>query len=307
MRPGLAMVVMALGCGAPEALPDGGVEGGSRPDPEEVLAAKGLVLRDCRPGAADIGGVFAVRFETVDTLSHGDDVAPQEQRVTRYGVAELCVEQRDIVVDMLVCNMAVGPVLHAPSHSCGAEVPTAAILAPLPVVRFKGEIDLGADVVRLTGWNERWGLRDGAALPPEPTGVDQLDPAAAEAAGVLDQDGDGHVGVTLVGSAVPTRTFVARVTTAGFELRAGRNELSGTTTSTTQQVVLGGPATRIVRGRVRVPAGGNAGFLRADGIAGADDIGVGDGVVQCSEVQAWVGAPLADPVAGACDPPEDEP
>ncbi len=305
----IAIALVATGCGGP---PEEELDGGAGaemegPPPEVVLAAKGLQLRNCPPGPADVGGVYAVRFETVDTVSHGDDVAAQEQRVTRYGVAQFCVEQRDIVVELLVCNMAIGPVLHGPSNTCAAEAPTVALLAALPVVRFAGEIDLNGGTVNLTGWSERWGLVDGASLPGEPSGIDQLDAADAEAAGVLYQDGDKQVGVTLEGTgAVPTRTFVARITSADFQLLASRLDLTGTSTSTTEQVVLGGPATRLVRGRTRVAASGNAGFLRADGLNGADDIGVGDGVVQCAEMVRWVNTPLAPPADGACVLDEDE-
>jgi len=300
----LAAVLFALtACVAPEVPPDAGTSDATTgPDPGRALDERGLELRNCPGGAFGFEGLYAVRFESTSAVS-GGGVAAQQEHVTRYGVAQLCVEQREVAVDLLVCRMAITPVLHGESRTCAAESPGAALLAALPVAHFTGEIDMSGASVTLTGWSERWGLHDGAELPTEPSGIEQMSGDEAARAGVLDQDGDGEVGVTLRGDGeVPTRTFVARVTNADFALANDGINLAGQVGSVTAESVLGGPATRLIRPRERGPGGrGSATFVRADGLAGAPDIGVGDGVVQCAEVAAWIGTELAEPPSGPCE------
>ncbi len=301
MRLLLGSLLLAA-CSAPDLLPDVGVDDPREAMAERVLAEKHLPLRNCAGNDAfGVSGVYAVRFVTRAT-TNGGGLINQVEQVTRYGVAQLCVSQRDIVADLLVCAMTLSPVLHPPSGTCAAEEPKgAALLAALPVARFTGAINIAGDSVNLARWGELWGIRDGALLPT-PMGIEQI----GDGEPIFDQDGDGHPGVTLEGSGlVPTTSYVARITEADFALtNTGGPNLSGRCGSQTAQVVLGGPATRLLRPRAyTVAEAGAALFLRADGLAGSDDIGVADDRVTCAEVAAF--SELLDvPEEGACTIPE---
>lgn len=308
MRPVVGVCAAWLvACTAPTLLPDSGVAGDGSVDHEAELAARALELRNC-PGndAFGVGGVYVVRFVTSSVVSDGDGVSNQDERTTRFGVAQLCVDQRDVGADLLVCALEVGPIFDEGAASCAAEAPGSALLAALPIAHFNGAISVDGGDVSLARWIELWGLRDDATLPAEPDGIEQAEPD-----GTFDQDRDRHPGVTLRGTGnVPTTSYVARVTVVDFQLEKRRGpDMSGVSGAVTEEIVLGGPATRLLRPRER--ANGeqqDALFVRADGLLGSDDVGVADGKVTCAEVQAWLAEErLPAAAAGVCEIPEAAP
>ena len=293
------MVALLLVACEPQLLLDAGVGEAEVEQVEQVerVLARALELRPCPGDAFGVEGVYVVRFETASTL-RGAASQGQPERVTRYGVAQLCGDGQGLAARMLVCDLAFSPVLHEASATCAAEVPGPALVAELPVASFVGEVDLTGSRVALAGWAERWGLLDDAGPPEEPSGAAQV-----ESEDVVDQDQDEAPGVTLRGTGpVPTLSWSARLTEAEFVLQVVRGGLMGATSSATSETILGGPAARLLRGRTREGQEGGAVFVRADGRGGSDRADANaDGRLTCGELQPWLGPVLAGPTPVGCD------
>lgn len=273
----------------------GGGTGGEGPP----LARKGLPVGDCdgAGGVLELSGGWVFRFETVSTVE-GALPQAQPETVTRYGVARICQDGTAVTAWLLVCSLAQTP-LRDDAGDCAAQHPSEALLRALPAVVIAGELDRDAPGARLRFpiWRETWGLASpDAALPAETD-------AAAEDPVVADQDGDGNPGVTLAGTGeVPTLSWAVRRTDASFDLEIRDAViLIGTTQSETDQRIVGGPAARVVRGRRREGAAGEALFVRADGLfrsprADAD----ADGVLTCGELGPFLFDVLPPPPPDAC-------
>lgn len=268
-------------------------------DPTEQVLARSLEVGGCRgfDGAPSITGAWVFAFTTVATLSGGNLDGAQPETVTRYGVATVCQDDREVAMALLVCNLAQTPVFDT-SRTCAAQLPSTAVLASLPPVTVTGTLGQpGPETsLSLSGWSERWGLAEDAEPPPEPPGVEPVDDEA-----VIDQDQDERPGVTLTGdSSVPTLSWAARLTRADFELTADEQRLVGTTRSETVQAIVGGPASRLLRGRTRDPRPGEAFFLRADGRYGSTRADAdGDGRIRCAELGPLLDQ-LPEPPAAPC-------
>ncbi|MCA9543393.1 MAG: hypothetical protein KC613_03355 [Myxococcales bacterium] len=295
----LGALALLAGCERDEVPPDAGVAGGADAavyDP----GARALPIRGCQAGTVpSVAGLWAVRFETAATLS-GPGVGSQAEVVTRYAVAELCQDGFAVAGTVLTCRIEQSPVRDG-SGTCAAQVPADALLAALPPSAVAGQLDPTSAQPRLQlAWVETWGLAEGAAPPAEPTGI-----AAADLSGVVDQDGDGHPGITVRGDGpVPTIAWVARRTEVVFDLLTDINALllQGVASARTRQTVLGGPATRVLRGRRRADGQGNVAWIRLNGPAGQVPLDRnGDGALSCAELAALYGDPLAPPWGGACE------
>ncbi|MEZ4470874.1 MAG: hypothetical protein R3F60_08750 [bacterium] len=274
--------------------------GGGGPSTQDRLVARALQVARC-PGSGldpDVSGVYAVVMETVSTVG-GSLPHSQTEVVTRYGVMQLCQDEERIVGAFVLCGFDQSPLVDK-AGVCATELPDDVVVAALPGVQLSGQIDLATGGISLTGFEETWGLAPGASLPAEPTGA-----AEVEAAGLFDQDEDGDPGVTVRGNgASPTVAWLAQRTTARIALRvAGPRALTGLTTSQRDETILGGPASRALRGRVREGAQGEILLVRADGLDGSLHLDAnGDGQVQCVELAAWIGNPLPPPRAWPCQP-----
>ncbi len=299
MAGALAVAAFATGCERDEPIVDAGPGTGDAAvaDPStRSLRPRGCVANGWPP----VAGVWAARFETVSSI-RGGGLAAQPEGVTRYAVVELCQDGLAVQATWLACEPVISPVLDN-TGTCAAQVPGPNLWAALPTVVGDGALDLSgpAPVLRLV-WGETWGLAEGARLPAEPSGITPVESDA-----VVDQDGDGHPGVTLRGDGpVPTVSWAARITGATFQLQVGPEALilQGVTASETAQTILGGPATRALRGRRRTGAAGEALFLRLNSPSGALPIDANrDGAISCAELGVLVGSPLPLPKAGACTP-----
>lgn len=269
------------------------------PDVDVRLAARALPAPRCGGSGffPDVSGVYAGLLETASQVS-GALPGSQAEVVTRYAVVRLCQSEGQITGELLVCGLDLSPLVDE-AGTCAAEVPGEALIAALPPVTLSGAIELGGESFVLNGFEESWGLAPGASLPAEPAGA-----AVVMSAGVLDQDEDGAPGVTVEGNGVvPTRAWVARTTRATFRLRVGQGGLAGVSEAETAQVVLGGPASRALRGRQRQGLAAEVLLVRADGQEGSARLDAnGDGQLACRELAAWVGNPLPLPRAWACQP-----
>ncbi|MCA9527228.1 MAG: hypothetical protein KC549_13140 [Myxococcales bacterium] len=278
----------------------GGAGSGGGPSTRDRLVARALQVARC-PGSGldpDVSGVYGVVMETVSTVS-GSLPSRQTEVVTRYGVMQLCQDEERIAGAFILCGFDQSPLVDK-AGVCAAELPDDVVVAALPGIQLTGAVDLATGTVTLDGFEERWGLAAGAALPSEPEGA-----AEVEAAGLLDQDEDEDPGVTVRGNgATPTVAWVAEQTTARISLRvASPRALTGLTQAERQQTVLGGPAARALRGRERAGAQGEILLIRADGLDGNLRLDAnGDGLVQCVELAAWVGDPLPAPRPWPCQP-----
>lgn len=286
----------AAGCGPIEDL----LGGGDTTDPENALP-EGLALSGCRsePLLYDVSGVYAARFETVSAINGGNLDGAQTEIVTRYAAIQLCQRGTTVDATTVVCAMHHSP-LYDTSQTCAAQVPTAALLRALPAVSSRGFVDASAPEVGFSlPWAERWGLDDTGTLPDEPSGAAQV---ASDT--VVDTDGDELPGVTLRGDAeVPTLAWVARLTEASFDVTGGSGDgivLSGSTRAATAEVVLGGPASRLLRGRSRGEGRGTLDLLRVDGVGGAPQL-LSSGGLSCDAVVGLIGDVFADPRVQSCD------
>jgi hypothetical protein len=259
----------------------------------------GLALSACRsePLLYDVSGVYAARFETVSAINGGNLDGAQTEIVTRYAAIQLCQRGSTVDATTLVCAMHHSP-LYDRSQTCSAQVPSAALLRGLPTVASRGFIDASAPEVGFSlPWAERWGLADTGTLPAEPNGAAQV-----ESDVVVDTDGDELPGVTVKGNAeVPTVAWVARLTEASLDVSAGEGiVLSGSTRSATAEVILGGPASRLLRGRSRGEGRGALDLVRVDGLDGAPRLATG-GSLSCAAVVGLIGEVFAEPRVQSCD------
>lgn len=296
MRTRLSLALLALTACKPLEQP---LPGGEHLDgPTAPVLDRALALETCRgfDGTPELSGAWIFAFETAATVG-GTLPEAQPEVVTRYGVATVCQDGTQVAMTLLVCNLAQTPVFDE-SRTCAAQLPSTELLARLPAVRVYGTLgDAGPEATLVVeGWSERWGLADGAAPPPEPAGVE---PVVGDA--LVDQDEDGEPGVTLRGdSSVPTIAWAARLTEAGFALTTDGRAMVGTTRSSTAETIVGGPASRLLRGRTRRPREGGAVFLRADGRFGTPRLDANqDGAVSCREMLALAEA-LPAPAAAPC-------
>lgn len=294
-----ALGILLVGLWGCEALQlgaalDGGTQGGNGAPPEQRVAARTIELGRC-PGSGlvpDVSGVFVFAFETASTIAGGNLVGGQTEVVTRYGIAQLCQTDDRVDAALLVCTFDQGSVLDD-QGVCATQLPSVELLASLPGVRMQGTLDVATQTVSLPGFEERWGVGPNVAVPAEGSGTDAL----------VDQDADGDPGVSLFGSgAIPTVSWAARVTTADLTLQVSNlTTLSGRVTSNTTQSILGGSAERLLQGRTRSPAAGNAFFIRADGLDGSGVVDQNqDGAVTCAEMAPWIGQALPAPRKAAC-------
>lgn len=288
-----ALVALALaGCGPfePEE-----TEGGAD---EDALPA-GLTVATCRPGPAliDVSGVYAARFETVAPISGGSLKGAQTEIVTRYAAIQLCQDGTTIDAVTVVCGMHHSP-LYDQSDTCAAQVPSAALLRALPALHSRGLMDPSLPEAGFSlPWAERWGLDETSALPTEPAGA-----APLESEAVVDADGDEYPGVTVKGSGpVPTVAWVARLTEASLNITGGDGVvLQGNTRAATAEVVVGGPASRWLRGRSRGQGDGQLDLVRVDGRDGAPAL-VQSGRLTCAEVIGLIGPVFSGPRITDCE------
>ncbi len=267
------------GLGAP---PPGGAEA----DALDTLAARAMPTPDCGGAAdlADVGTVFVVSVETAGEVT-GNVARPQVERVIRLGVAGMCLDGPDAVAQVLTCTMLRTPV-EDPGGECAALVPTAGLLAALPVLGLFGGTDVSDpdQTLRLQGFDERWGLAPDAPNLPE---VPPEDPAALP--GLVDLDADDEPGVTLHGDGVvPLTVHAVRQTAGVLALRpTGEGRLVGRTRTQTREYMLGGPAARALGDRTHAVGEGDVVFVRADGLAGAPRVDADrDGRITCAEAAA---------------------
>lgn len=302
----LGAIALLANCARPQLDITGantGGQGGSSADDTalaEVLK-RGVVVGRC--GAADtlpdLAGVWAYRFETRATVSGGNLPDPIEETVTRYGVAEICQDGSTLQAVLVTCDFDQSPI-YDDANECAAQLPGLPLLAALSESTLEGALSVNGPEAELVmgGWRETWGLEPGAALPPEAGDVDLVDSGA-----LLDQDDDGDPGVTLEGDGqVPTVSWAARETVASFAFtRVGDTQLVGETRSAVAQTIIGGPATRALRGRIRQALPGDALFLRVDGRFAAPNLDTdGDGAVTCAELASLIGGALPAPRTPGC-------
>lgn len=299
----LALVLLAVAFGAlpacpplEEDLPDAGPvgDGGAPPEPQGPLD-KALALTVCRGGggAPDVSGTWAFLLETAAAIEV-DGRAPQAEVVARVGVAQLCQQVQQVQGRFLVCDLAQSPVLDR-SNTCAAQRPSRDLVEALPVVEVAGAVDrLGpAATLFFPGWRESWGLRAGHRIEDGATSViDAL---------VVDEDADGDPGVTLRGDGdVPTVAWAVRQTRADLSVAVDFRRLQGFTRAATTEVIVGGPAARVLAGRTREVADGALTMVRVDGAGGTAEADVnGDGVITCAELER-VRAVLPAPSAVGC-------
>ncbi|MCA9537421.1 MAG: hypothetical protein KC620_00955 [Myxococcales bacterium] len=298
MRPAWATALVLSACVPIEQMEtDGGVDA----DLTETLSARGLDAPACRgaPAPIDIDGVWMTRFETASVVT-GAFPRAQAEVVTRYGLATICTDSDEVTVEMLTCVLGQSPIADV-NRRCAAQMPGAAMLPSLDPVVLHGTLStLGPDATLiLQGWEERWGLEAGAAVPREPAGA-----AVDNAAGVFDADADGDLGVTLRGDGTAGEvSFAVRRTRAEFVLEYKEVRLlAGRMSSTTEQAILGGPNAAALRGRTRAGASAVIAFVRGDGRNGAPRIDRdSDGRVDCAELAPFIGPVLGPPTdPGAC-------
>ena len=263
--------------------------------PEQRVAARTLAVGRCAGSGLvpDVTGVYVFAFETVSTIAGGNLTGAQTEVVTRYGVAQLCQTDDRVDAALLVCTFDQGSVLDD-TGTCAAQLPSIELLATLPGIRLTGAVDLANQSVRITGFEESWGLPAGTNPPGD-----------GNLAGLIDQDADDDPGVSLFGTgAVPTISWAARRTVADFALQvASPTALGGVTTSSTAQSIAGGPAERVIAGRQRAGANGSAIFIRADGLDGSGIVDQNqNGAVTCAEMAPWIGQVLPLPREYACTP-----
>lgn len=287
-RPAIAVAALVLfagpGC---DGLRLGGLGAPAAGDAEQealdILAARALPAPACG-GAADledVGSVFVVSVETAGEVT-GNVARPQTERVIRLGVAAICVDGPDAVAQVLTCTLLRTPI-EDPSGDCAALVPGVGLLAALPVVTLRGSKDVADPMhtLRLTGFDERWGLAADAGNLPE---LPPVDPTTLP--GVIDMDADEDPGVTLHGDGeVPIEVFAVRQTAGVLALLPdGDGQLVGRTRTQTREYMVGGPAARATGDRKHAVGEGTAVFVRADGLAGAPRVDADrDGQVTCAE------------------------
>lgn len=301
MSRGLLLLLLA-GCHPAQTEEAATGDAGMGPSQGEIqvrLAARALELARC-PGSGfvpDVSGVYAGLIETASEVS-GNVSGRQYEILTRYAIVQLCQDEDRVVGEILLCAFDQSPLVD-PAGTCAAELPSDALVANLPPAVVQGSVDIGTETVFLSGFDEVWGLQPGADLPAEPGGAAVVDSEA-----LLDQDEDGAPGVTVRGNgATPTQAWIARRTTATFNLGIGRGGLAGTTQTEVGQTVLGGPAARALRGRRYAALGAEVLLLRADGLEGSPRLDAnGDGLLRCGELGAWVGTALPAPRAWVCQP-----
>jgi hypothetical protein len=279
---------------ATEAAPDGVTEA---PEP----ANRALQLAGCGSDGSfpNVAGAWLLRFETASVIA-GGGLSEQGELVTRYAVAELCQDGPAVQATVLTCSIHQWPVLDS-TATCAAQRPSPEVIENLPAVRMSGRLSPNdPEAVLAFDWAEQWGLAAGAALPAEPAGISEV---ATE--GVVDQDEDGRPGVTLRGSGpVPTETWAARHTQTRLLIQGGdETVLLGRTINTlTAQTILGGPATRVIRGRSRSGQNSALAMVRVDGQFGSSRADAnGDGVISCAELAPFVGTVLAAPLPAPCE------
>ncbi len=285
----LPFLLVLSGCGE---LFGAAADAGPGPAPEEValreIADRGVELGNC-PGIGpfSVNGLWVGRFETRSSVSGTGLPKAQAETVTRYALLSLCEEGDLISGAIALCDIAQSQLLDE-AGTCAAQLPNPQTLAAVEPQRITGSRDLvgPSSRISLRGYEERWGLEAGASPPAEPAGVDTV-----EDQGLVDGDADGDPGVTLRGSGpVPTIAWAARLTTADFELSLEEFCMVGRTTSATTQSIVGGPATRALRGRRRSPEGGEALFVRAEGAS----------TLRCTDLAGAIGAQLPLPTGAAC-------
>lgn len=289
---------LSWGCGALDDLLSGGDGGGGGSGP----ATLALELQPCRsePGLYDVSGAYIFAFETISQVSGGPLSGSQKEVITRYGALQLCQRGPQVEAQLRTCALHHGR-LEDRSGSCAAQVPDVALLNALPVAHSVGEISLdGAFATIRLPWAESWGLEPGARLPEEPHGAA---PLSADTPGLLDMDGDGLPGVTVRGDGpVPTTSWVARTTQASIFAQSEDGEVFiGITESQTDEAVLGGPASRWLRGIQRKSLPGSFMMVRADGALGGLQL-VRAGQISCAAVIAQAGESLPDPQEESCRP-----
>ncbi|MCA9557911.1 MAG: hypothetical protein KC583_05025 [Myxococcales bacterium] len=269
-------------------------DGGAPPEPKGPLN-KGLQLTVCRGGggAPDVSGTWAFLLETASAIEV-DGRAPQAEIVARVGVAQLCQQVQQVRGRFLVCDLAQSPVLDR-SNTCAAQRPSRNLVEALPVVEVDGAVDrLGpAATLFFPGWRESWGLRAGHRIEDGATTViDAL---------VVDEDADGDPGVTLRGDGdVPTVAWAVRQTRADLSVEVDFRRLDGFTRAATTEVIVGGPAARVLAGRTRDVADGALTMVRVDGAGGTAQVDAnGDGQITCAELER-VRALLPAPTAVGC-------
>jgi hypothetical protein len=249
----------------------------------DTLAARALPVPACGGAAdlADVGSVFVVSIETAGEVT-GNVARPQTERVIRLGVAAMCLDGPDALAQVLTCTLLRTPI-EDPGGECAALVPGAGLLAALPVMPLRGGTDVTdpEQVLRLAGFDERWGLAFDAANLPE---IAPVDPTTLP--GVIDMDTDEEPGVTLHGDGeVPLEVFAVRQTAGVLALVPdGEGRLVGRTRTQTREYMIGGPAARATGERIHAVGEGTAVFVRADGLAGAPRVDADrDGRITCAE------------------------
>jgi len=240
----------------------------------------------CRGGDGYMGisGLWVFAFETVSEVS-GLSSRPQAERVLRQGIAEICANDLSLEVRMRSCQLTQSPLLDE-SETCSSQTPDQALLAQLPELRVQADfrLDLPTAAFELRGLQERWGLEADRPIPSEPEGLELL-----EAAGIFDQDEDQRPGVTLRGDgSVPSEAWAVRLTQWSMFLQMEEQLLVGSTEAVTNQSILGGPATRLLRGRQRDGGSGGALFLRVDGLEGSDQADINENAaLSCAEAEPY--------------------
>lgn len=234
-------------------------------------------------GVLNLHGIFVYRWETASSVSGGNLTGRQAESVVRTGIAQLCQNGTNVAMALVPCEWVQTPILDD-TGECAAQQPGPAMVSRLEPMAMLGTLDFDAPGGTLTvgGFEETFGLADGADVPAEPDGAETVESSAIE-----DSDEDGAPGATLEGSGeVPTTTWAARRTTSRAVIEQGRGaRWLGTTTSDTEQTILGGPAARAIRGRVRTGGDGGVVFERADGQLGTPSADLnGDGLYACDEL-----------------------
>ncbi len=296
---GAALLAAVSSCKVGTVGPEGGPPGGGG-----GLPHKGLRVDACRggDGVLALSGAWAFRFETASSVSGEGLSAAQPEVATRYGVALMCQEGAEIGAYLVTCSYAQTRLADA-TGECAAQMPSAEVVASLPIAGMVGALDQDAPGARLRfeGFTEAWGLEAGASMPAEGA----LEAADAEVPdGVVDADDDGDPGVTLRGDGeVPTIAWAVRRTRSVFDLVVQNDAvLSGTTTSETDERILGGPAVRVLKGRTRAPAEGRALFVRADGLFGSARLDAdGDRLLTCAELAPYLFSVLPPPAQAGCE------